>query len=91
MFKTISDTAKTTQQKNNVNSLMGWLSQAQDAGGQQVTVKAADPTKIGYVYDFNSIFANPTQQKMFVTPYAEGGSVGSIDEVNDELLKILKG
>jgi hypothetical protein len=67
------------------------LGQAEDTKGQQVTVKAADPAKIGYVYDFNSIFANPSQEKMFVSPFAEGGMVGGSDDVNEELLKLLKG
>ena len=79
----------------NVNTLMQMLGQAQDTGGQQVTVKAADPTKIGYIYDWNSIFANPSQEKMFASPYggyAKGGVVGDdILDVNDELLKILRG
>jgi hypothetical protein len=80
-----------TQRSGNLNTLMDMLGQAQDTSGQQVTVKAADPAKIGYVYDFNSIFANPAQQNMFVSPYAEGGLVDGADDVNDELLKILKG
>ena len=80
-----------TQRMGNLNTLTSMLGQAGDTGGQQVTVKAADPAKIGYVYDFNSIFANPAQQNMFVSPYAEGGLVDGSEDVNDELLKILKG
>ena len=80
-----------TQRMGNLNSLMGMLGQAQDTGGQQVTVKAADPAKIGYIYDWSSIFANPSQEKMFVSPFAQGGMVDGSDDVNDELLKILKG
>ena len=80
-----------TQRMGNLNSLMGMLGQAQDTGGQQVTVKAADPAKIGYIYDWNSIFANPSQEKMFVSPFAQGGMVDGSDDVNNELLKILKG
>lgn len=80
-----------TQRMGNLNSLMGMLGQAGDTGGQQVTVKQADPAKIGYVYDFNSIFANPAQEKMFVSPFAQGGMVDGSEDVNDELLKILKG
>lgn len=79
----------------NVNSMMSMLSQAPDTGGQQVTVKAADPSKIGYIYDWSSIFANPSQEKMFASPYgayAQGGVVrDEVDDVNDELLKILRG
>jgi hypothetical protein len=81
-----------TQRLGNLNTMMQMLGQAGDVGGQQVTVKAADPSKIGYIYDWSSIFANPSQQQMFVTPYAQGGAVrGEMDEVNDELLKILRG
>lgn len=80
-----------TQRMGNLNNLINMLGQAQDTGGQQVTVKAADPAKIGYIYDWNSIFANPQQANMFVTPFAQGGMVDSSDDVNEELLKILKG
>ncbi len=84
--------AQQTQRMGNINSMMGMLAQSPDAAGQQVTVKQADPAKIGYAYDWNSIFANPSQEKMFVTPYAQGGAVRSdLDDVNDELLKLLKG
>jgi hypothetical protein len=84
-------TALKTQRMGNLNNMLNMLGQAEDTGGQQVTVKAADPAKIGYVYDFNSIFANPSQEKMFVSPYAGGGLVDGSEDVNDELLKILKG
>jgi hypothetical protein len=75
----------------NINTLTSMLGQAGDTGGQQVTVKAADPAKIGYIYDWNSIFANPSQEKMFASPFAQGGLVDGSDDVNEELLKILKG
>jgi predicted Zn-dependent protease with MMP-like domain len=81
-----------TQRLGNLNTMMQMLGQAGDAGGQQVTVKAADPAKIGYIYDWSSIFANPSQQQLFASPYAQGGAVrGEVDDVNDELLKILRG
>jgi len=84
-----------TQRLGNINTLMGMVAQAPDVSGQQVTVKAADPTKIGYIYDWNSIFANPSQEKMFASPYggyAKGGVVGDdIFDANEELLKILRG
>lgn len=81
-----------TQRLGNLNTMMQMLGQAGDAGGQQVTVKAADPSKIGYIYDWSSIFANPSQEQLFVTPYAQGGAVRSeMDDVNDELLKFLRG
>ena len=77
-----------TQRMGNINTMMGMLTQAPDITGQQVTVKPADPAKIGYMYDWSSIFANPAQEKMFVSPYAQGGTV---QDVNDELLNILRG
>lgn len=80
-----------TQRMGNLNTLTSMLGQAGDTGGQQVTVKGADPTKIGYIYDFSSIFANPSQEKMFASPFAEGGMVDGYEDVNDELLKFLKG
>ena len=83
--------AQQTRRMGNVNSLMNMLGQANDISGQQVTVKPADPAKIGYVYDFDSIFANPTQEKMFGSPYgnyAQGGMVE--DDVNAELIKMLR-
>ena len=83
--------ATKTQRMGNLNNLMNMLGQAEDTGGQQVTVKAADPAKIGYIYDWNSIFANPSQANMFVSPFAQGGMVDGSEDVNNELLKILKG
>ena len=83
--------ATKTQRMGNLNNLMNMLGQAEDTGGQQVTVKAADPAKIGYIYDWNSIFANPSQANMFVSPFAQGGIVDGSEDVNNELLKILKG
>ena len=84
--------AMRTQRMGNVNTMMNMMSQASDLGGQQVTVNAPDPAKIGYIYDWNSIFANPSQEKMFALPYAHGGVVrNETDAVNDELLKMLKG
>jgi hypothetical protein len=83
--------AQRTQRMGNINSMMGMLGQSNDIGGQQVTVKPSDPAKIGYMYDFGSIFANPTQEKMFASPYgnyAEGGMVE--DDVNAELIKMLR-
>jgi hypothetical protein len=80
-----------TQRTSNLNNLVNMLGQAGDTGGQQVTTKQVDPAKIAYVYDWNSIFANPSQQNMFVSPYAKGGMVNGLNEVNDELLNILKG
>ena len=60
--------------------------QAPDAAGQQVSVKTPDPLNLGYIYDFSSIFANPSQQALFPTPYAKGGRV---DSTTDRLLQII--
>ena len=62
--------------------------QAPDAMGQQVTVRQADPLNLRYIYDFNSIFANPQQAGMFPSPYAKGGQV---DDTTDKLLNIIGG
>lgn len=87
--------ARRLAQLGNVNSLMGMLSQASDIGGQQVTVKSPDPANIRYLYDWSSIFATPSQEQMFLSPYgayAQGGMVREdTDDINDELLKILRG
>ena len=36
---------------------------------QQVSVKTPDTMNIDYLYDFNSIFANPSQEALFGSPY----------------------
>jgi hypothetical protein len=74
------------QRQANMGTLLGLLG---GFGGRQAPAPAPAPTplaNIGYVYDIGgrSIFANPQQEKAFVTPYAEGGTV-------EDLLKILKG
>jgi hypothetical protein len=38
--------------------------------GQQVDVRTPDPVDLRYIYDFNSIFANPEQAARFPSPYA---------------------
>ena len=68
------------------------LLEAQDITGREVTVTTPDPARIGYLYDFSSIFATPQQEGMFVSPYrgqrgyARGGSVL---DANEALLKLL--
>jgi hypothetical protein len=84
--------AEKTRQFGNINELFGLLAGAQDITGRQVTVETPDPARIGYLYDFSSIFATPQQEGMFVSPYgsqrgyAKGGTVF---DANDELLKLL--
>ena len=78
---TLGQQMRIGQQQANMGSMMNLFSQAGDIRGQQVQVKAPDPARINYVYDFGSIFANPGQEQMFVTPYAEGGSVDDIIDI----------
>jgi hypothetical protein len=75
---------KERQRQTNFGQLVNMLGQADDLGGQKVTVNASPLTQINNVYDWSSIFGTPQQEKMFVTPYASGGTV-------DDLVKILKG
>lgn len=67
--------AKTAQQQSQFGQLMGMLFQAPDVAGQQVAVKTPDPAKIGYIYDFSSIFANPSQASMMPSPYGPMNTV----------------
>ena len=90
--QTLSQEIKEAEERqfkmSNVRQLQDMLMQAGDIGGQQVTVKSPDPARIGYMYDFSSIFATPQQQALFPSPYAEGGEV---ENPNDELLRLLEG
>jgi len=56
------------------------------AANQRVDVKTPDPAQIDYFYDFSSIFANPSQERKFPSPYKQGGSV----DATDEILKIMR-
>ena len=38
--------------------------------GAKTTVSSADPMNIDYLYDFNSVFANPSQEGLFASPYS---------------------
>ena len=38
--------------------------------GAKTTVTEVDPMHINYLYDFNSIFANPSQEGLFASPYS---------------------
>ena len=75
---------KERQRQTNFGQLVNMLGQSGDTAGQKVTVNAAPLAQINNVYDWSSIFGTPQQEKMFVTPYASGGTV-------DDLVKILKG
>lgn len=77
--------AATLAQQGNYNTLLNMLMGAPDLGGQTVSVNTPDPARINYIYDFNSIFANPQQAGMFLSPYKEGGKV----DADEELLRFL--
>ena len=38
--------------------------------GAKTTVSSVDPMNIDYLYDFNSVFANPSQESLFASPYS---------------------
>jgi hypothetical protein len=63
-----------------------YVMQQEDVYGQRVDVKTPDPMRINYLYDFQSIFANPQQASLFPTPYAKGGQV---EDSTDKLLRII--
>jgi hypothetical protein len=63
-----------------------FVRQQQDVAGQRVDVRTPDPMRINYLYDFQSIFANPQQASLFPSPYAEGGQV---EDTTDKLLRII--
>ena len=87
----VSSEAERTRQQALAGDILGIL-ETQDITGREVTVQAPDPARIGYLYDFSSIFATPQQEGMFVSPYggqrgyAKGGS---IIDANEELLRLL--
>jgi hypothetical protein len=76
---------QTAQRQANFGQMLNLLSQQPDISGQKVTVKPPDPARIGYTYDWSSIFATPGQEKLFASPFAEGGQVDV-----DELINILR-
>lgn len=80
---------QTASEEADKRSFMEQVLASGDAQGQRVDVRTPDPLKLGYIYDWSSIFANPQQESMFISPYAEGGMVEDYDE--DELFKLLRG
>ena len=57
------------QQQENLRDLLA-MEQAGLFKGAKTTVSSADPMNIDYLYDFSSIFANPSQQGLFASPYS---------------------
>ena len=66
----------------------------------KATISSPDPYRLDYLYDFDSIFATPQQQSLFLSPYstttrnkpvAPFSEGGQIMDRNDMLLKIVGG
>ena len=57
------------QRKENIKDMYGRIENSGDAYGQRVDVKTPEKMNINYLYDFNSIFANPSQEGLFASPY----------------------
>jgi F0F1-type ATP synthase delta subunit len=85
--------------QTNFNQFQDMLANAGDIGGQRVDVLAGDKVNLDYLYDFESIFANPQQESLFGSPYSprptanpRGGRFaqgGQVEDKNDMLLRIL--
>ena len=84
----ISGMGQRMERQNRTNRLLSLLETGSGAGVQE-TVKSVDPAEIKYLYDIGgeSIFATPEQEKLFVSPYAQGGQVHNSTE---ELLRLLE-
>jgi hypothetical protein len=65
----INTQIQTGQREDNIKDMMQMLEQSGDAAGQRVDVKTPDYMNIDYIYDFNSIFANPSQAGLFASPF----------------------
>ena len=59
----------TESKRRNLSDLTQMLMSAEDLGGQRVSVRTPDPVRLNYLYDFNSIFANPSQASLFASPF----------------------
>jgi len=80
---------------------------AQLAGARQVTLDPPEVAEIDYMYDFDSIFANPEQEKLFTSPYKNFTTERDVfdnfdndarmtrttpyERTTDEILNILRG
>jgi len=63
-------------EQQNVNNLMQLLGQAEDIGGQRVTVTTPDPVGNITPYDFKSIFRDSAQASRYVSPF--GGNQANV-------------
>ena len=56
---------------------------------QKVEVKAAEPVRLGPMFDISGESIFGAGQQLF-TPYSAGGAV-NYDQITDELVKIIRG
>tara|TARA_R110000796_G_scaffold149465_2_gene266282 strand:+ start:368 stop:718 length:351 start_codon:yes stop_codon:yes gene_type:complete len=99
MQQDLNTQINTQTNQTNFNQFRDMLGNAGDIGGQRVDVLAGDKVNLDYLYDFESIFANPQQESLFGSPYniaptanPRGGRFaqgGQIEDKNDMLLRIL--
>ena len=80
----ITKLLKNLKTKKDVETLQRLVGQLNET----IATKQVDPVKIGYVYDWESIFANPAQEKLFAGAYDSRNMVK--DDVNAELIKMLR-
>ena len=67
--------------------------------GARLAATTPDPVDLEYLYDFDSIFANPDQETLFSNPYGprnkdkKQGFVqgGQVEDENDRLLRLIGG
>jgi hypothetical protein len=76
------------------------LGSAKDLSGRQVKTSPGELANIKYLYDFDSVFANPKQEGLFAGPYGRderedtpmaAASGGLIETENDRLLRLIRG
>jgi len=73
-------------------------------GARTVRVDPPELADIDYIYDFESIFATPEQERMFTNPYKDSTTIDNIleneldmdnpytrDDATDRLLRIIGG
>lgn len=66
--RTTLDDLLQQQEEERVQGAITGIMNAYAAPGRRVEVKTPDVADIGYLYDFESIFANPTQASLFASP-----------------------
>jgi hypothetical protein len=88
------------KKQGNVNDMMRLLGSAEDLGGQTVTTTTPqDTVNLDYLYDFESIFANPQQENMYMNPFGggnignagpkKGAAGGKVEDTTDRLIRLI--